>query len=542
MRATRSTDAKNCSARFDPPRPADGLALRSKVLEQLSGPTVKVAVITAPAGYGKTSHCHGVRRARPTSRRVDRCRDEARRRTVAAHRPRGRALPRHRLRPSRARSGGRRVGGVLDDHRARSGTRRPPLFGAIRARARRRASPDRPRRERPDHRADLERPGRLEGAARRALVPAGRPLPLARRLDGRRGRPRRARVGTRRRRPRARRHGCGRRRCRDRRRHNSDRGLAGRRPARRPLVARRRSTTGDARTRGRRARLERSRVHGARVAVGTRRRRSRLPHAGERARLAVGAARARRCPTATTPARCSTDLWQRATARDPTRSPRERIPDARRCCRMPSLPSSSGPTRGAARSLTNGRARASRATGDADRAIRHAIAAQRRRSSRASRRRAHAVRATRTVCYTTIGRWIECVPARSGAAQPGALSERRPRRPRPRRRRRRCRSGCGSAARRSDPRPIRIRCPGCACSISGRRPTPARRGRPWTTRRPRTVVCRPASGTPPRASRTGSGRGRSATTTPSRCSPKEPRRRGCSVPPPSKPTAQRCWR
>jgi LuxR family maltose regulon positive regulatory protein len=56
MRATRSTDAKNCSARFDPPRPADGLALRSKVLEQLSHPTVKVAVITAPAGYGKTSH------------------------------------------------------------------------------------------------------------------------------------------------------------------------------------------------------------------------------------------------------------------------------------------------------------------------------------------------------------------------------------------------------------------------------------------------------------------------------------------------------
>ena len=46
----------NCGSRYEPPRPADGLALRSKVLEQLSGPTVKVAVMTAPAGYGKTSH------------------------------------------------------------------------------------------------------------------------------------------------------------------------------------------------------------------------------------------------------------------------------------------------------------------------------------------------------------------------------------------------------------------------------------------------------------------------------------------------------
>jgi LuxR family maltose regulon positive regulatory protein len=46
----------NCGSRYEPPRPGDGLALRSKVLEQLSGPTVKVAVITAPAGYGKTSH------------------------------------------------------------------------------------------------------------------------------------------------------------------------------------------------------------------------------------------------------------------------------------------------------------------------------------------------------------------------------------------------------------------------------------------------------------------------------------------------------
>jgi len=56
MRATRSTDATNCGARFDPPRPAHGLALRSTVLEHPSEPTVRVAVITAPAGYGKTSH------------------------------------------------------------------------------------------------------------------------------------------------------------------------------------------------------------------------------------------------------------------------------------------------------------------------------------------------------------------------------------------------------------------------------------------------------------------------------------------------------
>jgi LuxR family transcriptional regulator, maltose regulon positive regulatory protein len=56
MRASQSTDATNCSAPFDPPRPADGLALRSKVLEHLADPTARVAVITAPAGYGKTSH------------------------------------------------------------------------------------------------------------------------------------------------------------------------------------------------------------------------------------------------------------------------------------------------------------------------------------------------------------------------------------------------------------------------------------------------------------------------------------------------------
>jgi LuxR family maltose regulon positive regulatory protein len=56
MRAARNTDATNWSARFEPPQPADGLVLRSMVLERLSDPMVRVAVITAPAGYGKTSH------------------------------------------------------------------------------------------------------------------------------------------------------------------------------------------------------------------------------------------------------------------------------------------------------------------------------------------------------------------------------------------------------------------------------------------------------------------------------------------------------
>jgi LuxR family maltose regulon positive regulatory protein len=45
-----------CVTRFEPPRPADGLALRSCVLEQLTDPALRVAVICAPAGYGKTSH------------------------------------------------------------------------------------------------------------------------------------------------------------------------------------------------------------------------------------------------------------------------------------------------------------------------------------------------------------------------------------------------------------------------------------------------------------------------------------------------------
>jgi LuxR family transcriptional regulator, maltose regulon positive regulatory protein len=55
-RRMTGTNVSTRGARFDPPRPADGLALRSGVLERLSDPSVRVAVITAPAGYGKTSH------------------------------------------------------------------------------------------------------------------------------------------------------------------------------------------------------------------------------------------------------------------------------------------------------------------------------------------------------------------------------------------------------------------------------------------------------------------------------------------------------
>ncbi|MCU0310670.1 MAG: LuxR C-terminal-related transcriptional regulator [Acidimicrobiales bacterium] len=39
-----------------PPRPAGDLVVRGTVLDRLSAPGVRVAVITAPAGYGKTSH------------------------------------------------------------------------------------------------------------------------------------------------------------------------------------------------------------------------------------------------------------------------------------------------------------------------------------------------------------------------------------------------------------------------------------------------------------------------------------------------------
>ena len=42
--------------RFVAPQPGEGLALRPGVVERLSGSAMRVAVITAPAGYGKTSH------------------------------------------------------------------------------------------------------------------------------------------------------------------------------------------------------------------------------------------------------------------------------------------------------------------------------------------------------------------------------------------------------------------------------------------------------------------------------------------------------
>jgi LuxR family maltose regulon positive regulatory protein len=42
--------------RFAAPQPGAGLALRPGVLERLSVPAMRVGVITAPAGYGKTSH------------------------------------------------------------------------------------------------------------------------------------------------------------------------------------------------------------------------------------------------------------------------------------------------------------------------------------------------------------------------------------------------------------------------------------------------------------------------------------------------------
>ncbi|MCU0260429.1 MAG: LuxR C-terminal-related transcriptional regulator [Ilumatobacteraceae bacterium] len=56
MAGVEGTSVSSSEARFAPPRSASGLALRSQVLERLSDPTVRVAVITAPAGYGKTSH------------------------------------------------------------------------------------------------------------------------------------------------------------------------------------------------------------------------------------------------------------------------------------------------------------------------------------------------------------------------------------------------------------------------------------------------------------------------------------------------------
>lgn len=51
-----SGDESTAVDRFAAPQPAEGLALRSGVLEGLSAPTTRVGVITAPGGYGKSSH------------------------------------------------------------------------------------------------------------------------------------------------------------------------------------------------------------------------------------------------------------------------------------------------------------------------------------------------------------------------------------------------------------------------------------------------------------------------------------------------------
>ena len=45
---------------FTPPAPPDGVALRRVVLERLSSPSVRVGVVIAPAGYGKTSHAAAI--------------------------------------------------------------------------------------------------------------------------------------------------------------------------------------------------------------------------------------------------------------------------------------------------------------------------------------------------------------------------------------------------------------------------------------------------------------------------------------------------
>ncbi len=155
--------------------PADGLALRSKVLERLSDPTVRVAVITAPAGYGKTSH-------------------------AAAWSPRDDG----RSRGSTSRPGSDdalvllvelvaaltdvtdlddtvwtppacATGAVPTGGRGRAGSRRSRLHGAVRARARRRAPVDRSRRPRSGRRTGLERPAGLDGGPRRTFVPTERP-------------------------------------------------------------------------------------------------------------------------------------------------------------------------------------------------------------------------------------------------------------------------------------------------------------------------------------------------------------------------------
>jgi len=56
MRARGGHDDAVRGGRFAAPQPAEGLALRPRVLERLSSPAMQVGVVTAPAGYGKTSH------------------------------------------------------------------------------------------------------------------------------------------------------------------------------------------------------------------------------------------------------------------------------------------------------------------------------------------------------------------------------------------------------------------------------------------------------------------------------------------------------
>jgi LuxR family maltose regulon positive regulatory protein len=56
-------------ARFEPPDPPVGMVPRGAVLEKLRSPVVRVGVITAPAGYGKTAHAAVLARqdSRPTA-------------------------------------------------------------------------------------------------------------------------------------------------------------------------------------------------------------------------------------------------------------------------------------------------------------------------------------------------------------------------------------------------------------------------------------------------------------------------------------------
>lgn len=56
MRAGVGAGNATRGGRFAAPRPGEGLALRPGVLERLSAPAMRVGVVTAPAGYGKTSH------------------------------------------------------------------------------------------------------------------------------------------------------------------------------------------------------------------------------------------------------------------------------------------------------------------------------------------------------------------------------------------------------------------------------------------------------------------------------------------------------